>query len=243
MKPVLIVGAASDVGRALARAYAAAGRPLLLAARGAARLEPHAQDLRLRHGVAVTLLEFDILSTDRHEPLLDALPDLPEIVVSVVGLLGDQAAAAHDPAAAELVMRTNYLAPALFLGLVADRMGTRGEGTIVGISSVAGERGRARNYVYGSAKAGFTQFLSGLRNRLASSGVHVLTVLPGFIDTRMTEGMDLPPLLTAQPDEVARTVVAAQARQRDVIYVRGIWRLVMLIVRLIPERLFKRLDL
>ena len=150
---------------------------------------------------------------------------------------------AADPKAAETVMRTNYLAPALFLGEVANRMERRGSGTIIGISSVAGDRGRGSNYIYGSAKAGFTAFLSGLRNRLAASGVHVITVKPGFVDTKMTEGMKLPPLLTAQPGEVGRAVLAAERKRRDAIYVRPLWLPVMTVIRLIPERVFKKLRL
>src|ERR1700709_2942426 len=100
-------------------------------------------------------------------------------------------------------MRTNYEGPALILGMFAERFLKRGAGSIIGISSVAGDRGRGSNYIYGSAKAGFSAFLSGLRNRLASKGVHVITVKPGFVDTKMTEGMNLPSLLTAQPEEVA----------------------------------------
>ena len=117
-----------------------------------------------------------------------------------------QAEAETDPAAAGRMMRANYLGPALLLGRVAARMATRGRGTIVGISSVAGDRGRASNYVYGSAKAGFTAFLSGLRARMARDGVRVITVKPGFVRTRMTEGMKLPGALTAEPEEVARAV-------------------------------------
>ena len=111
------------------------------------------------------------------------------------------------------------------------------------MSSVAGERGRAKNYVYGSAKAGFTAYLSGLRNRLAGKGVHVVTVLPGFVDTKMTEGMDLPRRLTAQPEEVADAVFRAVERKRDVIYVRSIWRVVMAVIRAIPEWKFKRMSI
>ena len=114
---------------------------------------------------------------------------------------------------------------------------------LVGISSVAGDRGRASNYIYGSAKAGFSAFLSGLRNRLAASGVHVVTVKPGYVRTRMTAGMDLPAPLTAKPAEVADAVVQAVRRRHDVVYVRSIWRWIMLAVRAIPERAFKRLDL
>jgi short-subunit dehydrogenase len=122
-------------------------------------------------------------------------------------------------------------------------MERRGSGTIIGISSVAGDRGRASNYIYGSAKAGFTAFLSGLRNRLAATGVHVVTVKPGFVDTKMTEGMKLPPLLTAQPSEVGQAVLAAERKRRDAIYVRPIWFPVMTVIRLIPERVFKKLHL
>lgn len=241
--PVLIVGAASDIGRAIARAYALAGRDLVLAARAPERLERDAQDLRLRGNIAVRIEAFDILDQASHDALLDRLDGLPGTVISVVGLLGSQPAAERDPAEAERIMRTNYLAPALFLGTVAERMARRGSGTIIGISSVAGERGRASNYVYGSAKAGLTQFLSGLRNRLAGAGIRVVTVKPGFVDTRMTEGMKLPPLLTARPEEVARAVLAAERRGRDCIYVRPVWRLIMAVIRLIPEPLFKRMRL
>ena len=122
-------------------------------------------------------------------------------------------------------------------------MEARGSGAIIGISSVAGDRGRASNFIYGSAKAGFTAFLSGLRNALASKGVQVLTVKPGFVATQMTAGKDLPPRLTAQPAEVARAIVSAHKKGRDVIYVKPVWRIVMLVIRTIPERVFKRLPL
>jgi short-subunit dehydrogenase len=138
-------------------------------------------------------------------------------------------------------MRTNYEGPACIFALLANRFLERGSGTLVGISSVAGERGRATNYVYGSAKAGFTTFLSGLRNRLAKKGVHVVTVLPGFVATRMTEGMYLPASLTARPAEVATAIERAVRRQKDVIYTRPVWRMIMTIIRCIHERIFKRL--
>lgn len=239
----LIVGAASDIGRAIAQAYAKAGRPLVLAARRPERLERDAADLRLRHGVVVQVVGFDVLDTAGHALLLDSLGVLPGTVVSVVGLLGEQEAAAADSAVAAMIMRTNYEAPALFLGEVANRMGRRGSGTIIGISSVAGERGRASNYIYGSAKAGFTAFLSGLRNRLAVCGVHVVTVKPGFVYTKMTAGMKLPPLLTAAPEELGKAVLEAEQRRKNTIYIRPIWQLVMLVIRLIPERIFKKMRL
>ena len=116
-------------------------------------------------------------------------------------------------------------------------------GTIIGISSVAGDRGRASNFVYGSAKAGFSAVLSGLRNAHAKHGLHVLTVKPGFVATKMTAGMDLPPLLTAQPRDVADAIIKAQLRGRNVIYTKSLWWLIMTIIRHIPEGIFKRLSL
>ncbi|MEI9928749.1 MAG: SDR family NAD(P)-dependent oxidoreductase [Sphingomonas sp.] len=167
----------------------------------------------------------------------------PGTVVMVAGLLGDQQDSEGHPAAADLVMRTNYNGPALYLLAAARRLEAAGKGVIVGISSVAGDRGRGSNYVYGSAKAGFTALLSGMRNRLARKGVHVMTVKPGFVDTRMTRGMDLPKALTARPEEVAAAVVRGQRRGADVIYTRPVWRLVMTVIRSIPEGVFKRLNL
>lgn len=241
--PVLVLGARSDIGLAVARAFAAAGHPIQLAARDPESLERDRADLTLRHRVPVSLHAFDALATESHEAFVESLPSLPTVVVCAVGLLGEQARSESDPQAAAAVMRSNYEGPAAILALFANRFAERGSGTLVGISSVAGERGRAANYVYGSAKAGFTAFLSGLRNRLDRQGVQVVTVLPGFVATRMTEGMALPARLTAQPEQVARAILRAVARRRDVVYVLGVWRPIMAAIRALPECLFKRLRL
>ncbi len=241
--PVLILGALSDVGRALARVYAGAGYPLMLAARRAERLEADVTDITLRYGVVVRAVEFDVLDTAAHVGFLDGLGSLPGIAICVVGLLGQQSAAEKSWTQADVILRTNYLGPACVLGEIANRMEARGSGCIIGVGSVAGDRGRASNYLYGSAKAGFAALLSGLRNRLSRSGVQVVTVKPGFIDTAMTRGMKLPKALTAQPEEIALGIRAAQIGGRDVVYLRPIWRWIMLIIRLIPERVFKRLKL
>ena len=240
---VLILGARSDIGLATARAFAAKGHPVQLAARRAETLEDDRADIALRHGVEVTLHEFDALAPTTFEPFLDGLPALPGIAVSAIGLMGAQEENERDADAAARVLRSNFEGPAIILAHLANRMETRGEGTLVGISSVAGERGRATNYVYGAAKAGFTAFLSGLRNRLAKKGVHVVTVLPGFVNTAMTAGMDLPEKLTAEPDEVGRAIVAAVEKGRDVIYVRRVWQGVMAVIRNIPEPVFKKMKI
>ena len=240
-RTALIIGATSDIGRAIARRLAADGYALQLAARDVTRLEEEAVDIRSRSGASVTTQHCDVLEKDGGSALLEALNPLPDVAICVVGLLGAQDRSERDGAAAERVMRTNYVGPALLLGALAERFARRGSGILVGVSSVAGDRGRGANYIYGSAKAGFTAFLSGLRNRLAPSGVHVVTVKPGFVRTRMTAGMNLPARLTATPDEVAAAVAGALRAGRDVVYVRRIWRLIMLAVRAMPERVFKRM--
>ena len=241
--PVLILGGRSGMGLAVAHRFAAGGHPIQLAARRAETLAPHKADLELRHNVAVSLHEFDVLDATSRERLIDGLDTLPDIAVCAVGMLGDQQQSERDIDAATLVMRTNYEGPASILAVLANRFEARGSGTLVGISSVAGERGRATNYVYGSAKAAFTAFLSGLRNRLAAKGVHVVTVLPGFVATKMTEGMGLPARLTATPADVAAAIERAVIKQRNSIYVRPVWLPLMLVIRVIPEPIFKRMKL
>jgi short-subunit dehydrogenase len=195
--------------------------------------------------VAVTLHEIDALDLASHEAFVEGLPALPDVAVCAVGFMGEQKRNETSLTEMATVLRSNFEGPAALLGVLANRMVSRGSGALVGISSVAGERGRAANYVYGSAKAGFTAFLSGLRNRLAKdkTGVHVVTVLPGFVYTQMTQGMDLPAKLTAQPAEVGTAIVKAVEKGRDVIYVRPIWQGIMLAIRNIPEFQFKKMSI
>ncbi|MBX9934338.1 MAG: SDR family oxidoreductase [Methylobacterium sp.] len=243
-KVLLLVGATSDIGHAVAMRYAREDWRILLTARDPARAQRNADDLAARTGADVTMFSLDILALDTLATFVDALPVLPDTVVCVVGELGDQTRAQADPEHAGLVMATNYVGPSLLLGILAERFAQRGHGSIAGVSSVAGDRGRSSNYVYGSAKAGFSSFLSGLRNRLARSGVRVVTVKPGFVRTRMTRSMKLPPILTANPSEVAGAIYEATERATaDIIYVRRIWRLVMAVICTIPEPVFKRLRL
>lgn len=240
---ILILGARSDIAMAVAHRFGKAGYDIQLAARNSEILGADKSDIELRYQVAVTLHEFDALDIVSHDSFVDALPQLPAVALCAVGSMGKQAENERDVQAAAQVMRSNFEGPTSILAVLANRFEQRGSGTLVGISSVAGERGRATNYVYGSAKAGFTAFLSGLRNRLARNGVHVVTVLPGFVATKMTKGMDLPNKLTAQPEEVAKAVFKAVKRTKNTIYVKSMWWMIMVIIRLIPERLFKGLNI
>ncbi|MBB5721257.1 hypothetical protein FHS72_000864 [Loktanella ponticola] len=243
LAPVLILGGRSDIGLAIAHRFARAGHPIVLAARNAETLKDEQNDIAVRYNVTVALTEFDALNTAQMPDFVGQLDPFPKIIVSVIGTMGDQSAGEKDLDAAAQVMRANYEGPALIVGLFAQRLAETGNGTIIGISSVAGDRGRATNYIYGSAKAGFTAYLSGLRNRLADKGVHVITVKPGFVATQMTANMDLPQALTAAPTEVAEKVFQATQSRRNIIYVRPIWWLIMRIICAIPESIFKKLSL
>ena len=241
--PVLILGARSDIGLAVAHKFAELGHPIQLAARNCETLSAKKVDMELRYRVDVSLHEFDALGIETHVPFVEGLPEIPRIAICAVGLMGEQSESEHDVAAAARVMRSNFEGPASILSVLANHFESRGSGCLVGISSVAGLRGRATNYIYGSSKAGFTAFLSGLRNRLTQQGVHVVTVLPGFVATQMTEDLDLPEKLTAQPSEVAEAVARAVVRKKNVIYVRPIWALIMTIICNIPEWKFKNMKL
>lgn len=242
-RTLLVIGATSDIGRATALRFAADGWALQLAGRDAAGLAREATDLAARANVPVAVHALDILAATEFPAFVAGLAVLPDVAVMVVGLLGDAARSTTDPEHAAEVMRSNYEGPAVLLGLLGERFAARGSGVLVGISSVAGDRGRASNYVYGSAKAGFTAFLSGLRNRLYPTGVRVVTVKPGFVRTKMTANLKLPPVVTAGAQEVGDAIFKASLGKRDVLYVRPIWALIMTVIWAIPEPVFKRMKL
>lgn len=236
----LILGATSDIGIATARYFAANSWSVCLAARDEAALQRNADDIAARGGTDVPVRTLDILNAASFDSFMKDLPRLPDTVVCVIGLLGNQQLGQIDLMQASTIMRTNYEGPAQLLGCFAEAFAKRNSGTIIGVSSVAGDRGRASNYIYGSAKAGSTAFLSGLRNRLARSDVHVVTVKPGFVNTRMTAGIKLPRVLTAEPEEVAAAIFRASQERADVVYVRKIWFFIMSLIAFLPERIFKR---
>ncbi len=244
MSEVLIIGATSDVGRALARRYAKAGYDIVLTARDEKKLKEEAEDLALRFGsIQITSYPLDVRAFQTHQAFIEGLDRMPDGVIAVAGYLGDQQKAQRDFEEAKAIIETNYTGIVSLLEKFAERFAKRRSGFIVGISSVAGERGRKSNYIYGSAKAGFTTYLSGLRNRLHDLNVKVLSVIPGFIATKMTAGMDLPSKLTAQPEEVAEAIFSAQQKGKDILYTKSIWRVVMAIIKAIPEWQFKKMSI
>jgi short-subunit dehydrogenase len=188
-------------------------------------------------------VEFDALDYNGHQDFYDKLQEKPLGVVCSVGYLGDQKKAELDFSEADKIIRTNYSGCVSILSIIASDFEKRQKGFIIGISSVAGDRGRQSNYYYGSAKAGFSAYLSGLRNRLSKSNVPILTVKPGFVDTKMIEGMGLPPLLIAQPEEVAESIYKSWKNRKNVVYTKWFWRWIMLLIKSIPEQLFKKMKL
>lgn len=245
MKRTLVLGATSSIAHETARIWASRKDSLYLVGRNAERLEAVAADLRVRGASRVETEVRDLTDLEAHDGIVrraeEALGGLDRALLAH-GTLGDQALSQEDFTEAEKELRNNFLSAASLLTHLANRFETKKAGSIVVISSVAGDRGRQSNYVYGSAKAAVSAFTSGLRNRLQKSGVSVLTVKPGFVDTPMTAHVPKNPLF-ARPEAVARGIVRAEDRRRDVVYLPGFWRLIMLAVRMLPERIFKKLSL
>lgn len=240
---VLILGANSDMAEALAKLYAQKGYRLLLASRDLDRLNSHAADLKIRYTVDVQCFTFDAHAYLTHKQFYNQLPAKPDIVIVAFGVLGDTEAALTEWSSADEIISSNFTGAVSILNIIATDFQQRGSGAIVGISSVAGERGRQSNFIYGSAKAAFTAYLSGLRNRLAKGNVHVVTVKPGFVRTKMIADVSTPALLTATPEQVAKRIDRALVKKQNVIYVLPIWRYIMLIIKIIPEFIFKKLSL
>lgn len=242
---VLILGATSAIARHVAAAFAKRGHALFLAGRDAAEIERLVQDLQLRFPVEVIGGKFDAEDYPSHaeflRQVLERMGELHGVVVAF-GYFGAQERAARDFAESERIIARNFTGAVSILNHCAGYFEQSRTGFIIGISSVAGDLGRQSNYLYGSAKAGFSVYLQGLRNRLFPAGVRVLTVKPGFVDTPMTFG--LPRLfLVASPEDVGEGIVRALRKGNEVVYLPWFWRWVMLVLRLIPDRIRKRLKL
>ncbi|MDJ0707544.1 MAG: SDR family oxidoreductase [Leptolyngbyaceae cyanobacterium MO_188.B28] len=242
---VLVVGATSSIVRAIAVQMAQQGASLHLAARDAQEVERIAQDLSIRYQVPVSWSLVEACEYELHADLVQkaqtSMGHLDGVVIGL-GELGDQQQAQVDFTHAQRIIHSNYTGVASILTHAANHLEQQGRGFIIAISSVAGDRGRQSNYVYGSAKGALSLFLQGLRNRLAKSGVHVLTVKPGFVNTKMTFGK--PGLfLVADPEDVATAVLKAWRQQKNIVYTPWFWWGIMTIIRSIPEGIFKKMNL
>ena len=245
---ILVLGATSGIAEASVRIWASRGEDLFLIGRNPERLAAVAADARVRGAGYVDTAVADLNQTHQHPELLaHAINSLGGLDVAylAMGVLGDQGKAERSFGEAEHMVHTNFVAPVSLLTWLANYCAQRHAGTIAVLSSVAGERGRKSNYVYGSSKAGLTAFVDGLRNRVDREGVKVMTIKPGPVKTSMTEGMKGESKF-ADVNKVAATIVRSIDRGvkgPDVLYVPGIWRVLMAVIRAIPETRFKRMDL
>jgi short-subunit dehydrogenase len=245
MKKVLILGATSGIARAIATELANRGSRLFLAGRDLQELERAASDLRTRYQVEVLTGEVEAEQYSIHSDFIDRVVEgLHGLdgVVFAIGLLGSQPDDSNNPEPAARIVGVNLTSAVSLVGAAANYMETQGQGFIVGLSSVAGDRGRQSNYVYGAAKAGFSTYLQGLRNRLEGKGVRVYTLKLGFVDTAMTYGMD-GLFLVASPEQIAASTLKILGKSSGIYYLPGFWRWIMLFIRMIPERVFKKLSL
>lgn len=244
---ILIIGATSAIAKATARLYVKQSNVnFVLVARNPAGLQELAADLTARGAASVSTLEKDFSENQGYETVVnhatEQLGSL-DLVLMAHSILGDQQQCEASVAAMQEMMQVNAISSMSLLTLLANQMESQGKGTIAFISSVAGDRGRPSNYVYGSSKAVVTTFLQGLRARLAKSGVHVVTIKPGFVDTPMTAEIEKGGPLWAQPDDIAKGIARAVEKKSNVVYLPWFWRGIMAIIIHIPEFVFKKLSL
>jgi decaprenylphospho-beta-D-erythro-pentofuranosid-2-ulose 2-reductase len=243
MSTVLILGATSDIGIAIAKKFASEKFDVLLAARRHELLKPLESDIHIRYGVNCKSLAFDALEYESHARFFHSILPKPDISICVFGVLEDEEKAFDEWVLTKRMIDTNYTGAVSILNIIAKYYITENKGTIIGISSVAGDRGRASKLVYSSAKAAFTTYLSGLRNKCFENHVHVMTVQPGFVYTKMTENQVLPKSITSTPVQVANIIYNAYLKKKNVIYVKWFWRYIMRVIQCIPEFQFKKMKL
>jgi short-subunit dehydrogenase len=242
-KTILILGAGSDIAKAIARVFAGHGYAIQLAGRNPEQMERLRLDLTGRYEAEVFCHHFDATDFASHEPFVSSLRKLPEVIVYSAGSMSEQNEAQQDWDKTQNMINVNYSGAVSILNRFAILFSERASGCIVGISSVAGDRGRGSNYIYGSTKAAFSAYLSGLRNELFKKDVQVITVKPGFVYTKMTHHLALPPRLTTYPDKVAKAIFLAVEKKKSVLYVGPLWRWIMQVIKVIPEPIFKRTNL
>lgn len=243
-KNILVLGATSAIAEATLRLLAPHGARFFLVARNAQKLQAVAADIKIRGAVNVTTHVMDLDDTAAHPAMLAAAAEnLGTIQLALLahGILGDQEKAEQNYLEAEAILGTNFMAPVSLITWLANYFATSHQGCLAVISSVAGDRGRKSNYVYGASKGALNIFLDGVRNRIDREGVHVLTIKPGFVATPMTAHLPQNALF-AQPSKVAAGILTAIRKRKDVAYVPGFWALIMLILRMIPRPIFKKLN-
>lgn len=242
---VLVLGATSSIAVAVMQKLATRGAHFFLVARSPAKLDAVKRDLLTRGAACVAVHAMDLNETAAHAQMLSgAAETLGTIELALIahGVLGNQEQAQASYAAAEAILQTNFLSTASLITWLANYFEASNQGTLAVVSSIAGDRGRKSNYVYGASKGALNIFLDGVRNRIDRAGVHVLTIRPGFVSTPMTAHLPQGPLF-ASPAQVAQGILKAIARRKDVVYVPGYWAPIMFVIRSVPQSFFKKLNL
>lgn len=241
---MIILGSNSEVAQAFVEKCLSKGEKndlIYLLTSNTETTEKFAKHIEVKYKQKSTIIELDLMK-DLDFSKLDCINS--DLLFCAAGYLGkDSEEGLYDNNNTTRIIDINFSKLILVLNYFAQKMEEKKKGTIIGLSSVAGDRGRQSNFIYGSAKAGFTAYLSGLRNYLFHRGVHVMTVNPGFMQTKMTEGLPLNPKLTATPSQAANCIYKAYKKEKNSIYVLPIWRIIMLIVRNIPEFIFKKMKM
>lgn len=240
MKLALVFGATSDIGVHIAEGLAKRGFNLYLTGRNQGLLNELKSGLQ-KYNVEITNFTFDVTDFAKHQIFYDSLPMKPRIVFCTIGYYEDQLQARLDFKETVTTINVNLTGIISILNTVSNDFEKRKSGSIIVLSSVAGERGRQLNYIYGSAKAGLNVYLSGLRNRLQKANVSITTVKLGPVYTKMSEGHNLFPVITLKPEAAAEKIIHAGLSQKDIVYIFWLWRYIMFIIRLLPEFIFKRL--
>ena len=240
---MIVIGANSEIARAFTETMLQkhSMKNLYLCSSNPTQLNSFKAHLEVKYGVKATIVTLDLMNYEA----IDFSKFNYNVVFSAAGYLGDtEKGVINNAVDIDRIMTINYLGLVAVLNAISkDLISKKEKGTIICLSSVAGERGRQSNFIYGSAKAGITAYLSGLRNYLHKKQIHVLTVKPGFMDTKMTKGMDLPKPLTINPERAAKLIYSGYRKKKNTIYISGLWRFIMFIIRNIPEFIFKKLSL
>jgi decaprenylphospho-beta-D-erythro-pentofuranosid-2-ulose 2-reductase len=246
MSTVLVLGAGSTIAQETIRQLAEDKMNLILAGRRIDEIEILRSDLEIRYGIKASVKKFDALDFDHHEDFFNEVVEESNGIDGVLlmyGAMADQKEAEKSFSISRNMIDVNYTSAVSILNIAANYFEEKRQGFICAVSSVAGDRGRKSNYIYGSTKAGLSVYMEGLRNRLHESGVQVLTVKPGMVDTKMTYGVVKDSPLLASPTKVARDIHKGIKKRKDVIYTPWFWIIIMLIIKLIPEKIFKRTDI
>jgi len=242
-KWLIVFGANSDIAIAISKKFASVGYNLLLASRNLKNTKKLASNLQIRYSVETKTIKFEAEKFNNHSKVIESLNIEPSVVVFAHGVMHDQKKSEQDFELIHDMVKVNYLSIVNLLELFLNKFSSHKQVSFVILGSVAGDRGKASNYIYGSTKSALETYIEGLWHRLYGTKMRLLLVKPGFVDTKMTEKFDLPKTLTCKPYEVAEQVYKAHLKNKDLIYVKRIWKIIMFLIRLMPKSIFNRTSL